>query len=39
MGRRSTVVGEHLIFYRVQGEKLEVVHVLHGRRDLPKMFK
>ena len=37
-GMRSSRVGDHLIFYRVRGETLEIVHVLHGRRDLPKIF-
>jgi hypothetical protein len=27
---RSSGVGDHLIFYRVVGEKLEIMHVLHG---------
>ncbi len=38
-GMRSSRVGDYLIFYRVQGEKLVVIHVLHGARDLPKMFE
>jgi toxin ParE1/3/4 len=39
IGLRSSRVGNHLIFYRTKGDKLEVIHVLHDRRDLPKMFK
>jgi toxin ParE1/3/4 len=38
IGLRSSGVGEHLIFYRMQGDNLELIHVLHARRDLPKMF-
>ena len=38
-GMRSSAVGEHLIFYHVLGEELEVVHVLHGRRNLEKAFE
>lgn len=39
VGMRSSAVGDHLIFYRVEGEQLEILHVLHGRRDLPKVFE
>lgn len=38
-GMRSSRVGEHLIFYRVLDGVLEVVHVLHGRRDLQNVFE
>ncbi|MFN8555570.1 MAG: type II toxin-antitoxin system RelE/ParE family toxin [Candidatus Obscuribacterales bacterium] len=38
-GMRSSAVGEHIIFYRVVDEKLEIMHVLHGKRNLRKMFK
>jgi toxin ParE1/3/4 len=38
-GMRSSAVSEHLIFYRVLDEILEVVHVLHGRRNLEKVFE
>jgi addiction module RelE/StbE family toxin len=38
-GLRSSRVSGHLIFYTVEGEKLIVVHVLHGSRDLSKVFK
>ena len=37
-GLRSSGVGDHLIFYRVAGEKVVIVHVLHGARDLPAIF-
>jgi toxin ParE1/3/4 len=33
-GDRSYPVGEYLIFYRVQQDRVLVAHVLHGRRDL-----
>ena len=27
---------KHLIFYRVCGEELDIVRIIHGRRDLPR---
>ncbi|MGH2508315.1 MAG: type II toxin-antitoxin system RelE/ParE family toxin [Ktedonobacteraceae bacterium] len=39
IGYRSVSVKDYLIFYRVSGEAVEVMHVLHGRRDLPKLFE
>lgn len=38
-GLRSSRVGDHLIFYRVSEDKLEVIHVLHGAQDLPRFFE
>lgn len=37
-GLRMLVEGYHLIFYRVQGRKVEIVRVVHGAMDLPKIF-
>lgn len=37
-GMRSSAVGDYLIFYRINSEDLEILHVVHGRRDLPKIF-
>ena len=33
-GYRSFAVGEYLIFYRVGQPGVEIMHILHGRRDL-----
>jgi toxin ParE1/3/4 len=35
--RRAIVEGfpNHLIFYRVDGDMVEIIRVLHGARDLP----
>ncbi len=30
---------EHIIFYRVLKDKIRIVRILHGSRDLPKQFK
>jgi toxin ParE1/3/4 len=38
-GLRSSRVGDHLIFYLLNGDKVVIVHVLHGARDLPSIFK
>jgi len=39
-GLRSSVVGKYLIFYRAGPKKqgVEVIRVLHGARDLPRLF-
>ncbi|MET3593744.1 MULTISPECIES: type II toxin-antitoxin system RelE/ParE family toxin [Mesorhizobium] len=33
-GIRHLIVGEYLTFYRVGGDAIEVVRVLHGRRKI-----
>lgn len=37
-GLRSFVVGSHVVFYRIAAERLELVRVLHGRRDVETLF-
>jgi toxin ParE1/3/4 len=37
-GLRYLVVGEHLILYRIVEEGVEIVRVVHGRRDLFNLF-
>lgn len=29
----------HIIFYRILSDRIRIVRVLHGRRDLPKYLK
>ena len=42
-GLRSVVVARpfdtHIVFYRVEGEVLQVVRVMHGARDLPRRLR
>lgn len=39
-GMRSHVVGDHVIFYRiVEDDDVLVLRVLHGRRDIPALFR
>jgi toxin ParE1/3/4 len=38
-GLRSTVVLEFVIFYRVAMPWLEIVRVIHGRRDIEAIFQ
>lgn len=38
-GLHSVVVRPHVIFFRVRNANVEIVRVLHGRRDLPAFFK
>jgi toxin ParE1/3/4 len=35
---RSFVVGNYVIFYFPTGEGIEVIRVLHGARDIQKLF-
>jgi toxin ParE1/3/4 len=38
-GLRSFTVGKYLIFYRVEGEDVLILRVLHGRRDIESIFQ
>jgi toxin ParE1/3/4 len=33
VGIRRRVYGDYLIIYRIAGDRIEVLHVLHGARD------
>jgi toxin ParE1/3/4 len=37
-GLRSVIVRPHVIFFRIGDSVVEVVRVLHGRRDFPAIF-
>ena len=39
LGLRSTPVGKYVLFYRLRGEVVEVLRILHGRRDLGRILK
>ena len=36
---RSLAVGSYVIFYRESANGIEVARVLHGRRDIPSLFR
>ena len=36
---RSFPIGDYLLFYRPMKDGIELVRVLHGRRDLRKLFR
>jgi toxin ParE1/3/4 len=38
-GRRSYVVGEHVIIYRVEDGDVLILRVVHGRRDIEALFQ
>jgi toxin ParE1/3/4 len=38
-GLRSTLVGKYVLFYRIRGEVVEVLRLLHGRRDLGRILR
>jgi toxin ParE1/3/4 len=37
-GMRSVPVHPYILFYRIQGDAVEIVRVLHGRRDIAAIF-
>lgn len=38
VGVRMLVEGKYLIFYRVENLRVEILRVIHGRRDLTSIF-
>ncbi len=38
VGLRSILAHPHIVFYRVSGSNIEIVRVLHQRRDLDAIF-
>jgi toxin ParE1/3/4 len=38
-GLRSILAHPHIVFYRVAGSNIEVVRVLHQRRDIEAIFR
>lgn len=36
---RSSVVGKYIILIRPEAEGIEIVRVVHGHRDIPKLFE
>lgn len=38
LGVRRRPVGDYLIFYRVQGKQVEILHVVHGARDYDEIL-
>lgn len=38
-GLRSSLVGPYVLFYRVTDEGIDVIRVIHGRRDIPRLFE
>lgn len=36
---RSFALGNYVIFYRESANGIEVARVLHGRRDIPSLFR
>jgi toxin ParE1/3/4 len=39
LGIRSIVSSPYVVFYRVSDDNVEIVRVLHGRRDIDAIFK
>ncbi len=37
-GFRMIAVNKYLLFYKVYPEKVDILRVLHGARDYPKLF-
>lgn len=36
---RGSLVGKYVIFYRPSAEGVEIIRVIHGARDIPKLFE
>ncbi len=37
-GLRSVVKEHHVVFYRLLDDRIRIVRILHGSRDLPRYF-
>jgi toxin ParE1/3/4 len=37
-GVRSFPVGQYVILYVIDDEDVEIVHVIHGRQDIDRLF-
>ncbi|HEY5254144.1 MAG TPA: type II toxin-antitoxin system RelE/ParE family toxin [Acidobacteriaceae bacterium] len=37
-GYRSFPVGQYLIFYRIMGPGVQIMHVMHSKRDIENLF-
>ncbi len=38
-GYRSFPVGQYVIFYRVQSPGVQIMHIIHGRRDIDYLLR
>lgn len=38
-GYRSFPVGQYVVFYRLSESRVQIMHVLHGKRDLEALFE
>ena len=38
-GLRSVAVGNYVIFYREESGRVDIVHILHGARDIERLFR
>ena len=36
-GLRHFVVGAYLVLYRIEGDEVQIIRIVHGRRDLPRL--
>jgi toxin ParE1/3/4 len=38
-GSRSVTSGSYVIIYRIDGNNVRILHVMHGRRDIPNVIR
>ena len=38
-GLRSVAVGSYVVIYRIEGKDVQILHVLHGRRDIRSILQ
>lgn len=37
-GFRMLIVQKYLLFYKIYGDEINIMHILHGARDYPMLF-
>jgi plasmid stabilization system protein ParE len=35
---RSSVVGRYVVIYRFTDDELQILRIIHGSRDIPRLF-
>ena len=38
-GLRSAAFGNYLLLFRIVGDSIEILHIVHGARDLKRLFE
>lgn len=38
-GLRMLIIGKYLLFYKIYGDEINILRVVHGANDYPKLFE